>query len=395
MKKFLSILLVFSIMCYSGITAFATENISQIQRKNNEILANEQYQALLDNLLTKNNYQKSIHASKNYYGGAYINNNGNLVVCITEDNRVNIDEVKKFTSNNDILIKKVKYTFEELVEEQERISKLYEELYASNMSVSSELTDILNSFCGTYIDEEKNILFVEIENLTEEKIEIFKKCFSCKDFVDFTQGNLSIMLSSVNPGTGIATTSGRTLSAGYPVYFTNSEGQRVKGFITAGHSYEVGDHVLNSSRYQIGICVASVLSNKTDAALVQITNPNYTVSNVTQYGGVTLSETTYVQPAQGSLMYKEGKSSYQTSGTVVSTSVTRPCGGVTLYDIIKSTVSVIPGDSGGVVYMPDGKIVGSISSADYSGEASLETFHYSYICKVANVHSALNCRIWG
>lgn len=76
---------------------------------------------------------------------------------------------------------------------------------------------------------------------------MFQKLFSDKDFIEFAEGYTNTTTADWNPGRKIYKSTGGWLSTGYPVYFTNSDGDLERGFVTAGHGYEEGDIVYRSS----------------------------------------------------------------------------------------------------------------------------------------------------
>lgn len=406
MKKFMSILLALLMVCSMSVTGFAAEGTTDAQRLNNEIEANEQYQRLLDNLSEDANASVGRSASQDYYGGAYINDDGNLVVCVTDDYSVNSNTIQAYTGNDDVIIETVDYTYAALEQEQTRITELYEamrEASALNVAEASKSTaqsmadELFASIRSTYIDEEKNTVVVEIENLTADKIASFQKLFSDKDFIEFAEGYSNTTTADWNPGRKIYTSTGSGLSTGYPVYFTNSDGDLERGFVTAGHGYEEGDIVYRSSggRNELGVCIASAFSGDTDAALIQITSTSYDISEVTYYEDTTLSSTSYTLPAQGATIYKEGATSQYTYGTVSSRSVTVYYEEATVTDMLKTTALNLGGDSGGVAYTASGSVIGSMSGSSHTGdELTEDTFVCSYICKVANALDTLDCSIW-
>lgn len=406
MKKFMLILVSMMMACSMFVPAFAAEGTAKQERLNNEIEANEQYQQLLDNLAETTNTNTRRSASQDYYGGAYINDDGNLVVCVTDDYAANSNAIQAYTGNDEIIIETVDYTYATLEQEQTKITELYEamreasEVTATDSSKSASqyaAEDMVASIRSTYIDEEKNIIVVEIENLTTDKIAVFQELFSDEDFVEFAEGYKNTTTADWNPGRKIYTSTGSGLSTGYPVYFTNSDGELERGFVTAGHGYEEGDIVYRSSggKNVLGVCIASAFSGDTDAALIQITSSSYDISEETYYDGMTLSSTSYSLPAQGSTIYKEGATSEQTYGTVSSRSVTVYYEEATVTDMLKTTALNLNGDSGGVAYTASGSVVGSMSGSSHTGDKlTEETFVCSYICKVANALDTLDCSIW-
>ena len=406
MKKVFSFFLALLMACSMSATCIASDKISEGERLNNEVEANEQYQKLLEALSINEAANDGNGVSSDFYGGAYINDFGNLVVCVTDDYDPSSNTIEAYTGNDDIAIESVAYSFNTLLQEQEKITELYENLkdMKSNNSTlaengitdRSQVQDLLDAIRSTYIDEENNCLVIEIENLTDEKIEIFQKIFSVKDFIEFEEGYTVTTTAGWYPGKEIFTEKGR-LSTGYPVYFTNGTGQRDRGFITAGHSYEPGDLVYKDGEGKgvLGVCVDSKFSGNTDAALIQITVSNYDISDITYYSGTTLNTDIISLPSQGTTIYKEGAASKKTDGKVESTSAVVFYDDATITDVYKTSVENIPGDSGGVAYSTTGAIVGSMSGSTFNGkDKTLETFVCSYICKARNAMDALDCVIW-
>ena len=361
---------------------------------------------LLMNLFAETTSNEGRSVSSDYYGGAYLNDDGNLVVCVTNEYDTDSNAIQAYTNNSDIAIKTVKYAYNELSEEQDRIAEIWKAARANNTEsykledASISIHDVAEFLCGTYIDEEKNVLVVEIEELSADKIEAFCKMFSSADFLAFEEGYKTTMTASyLNPGEeiwqGSVASLGR-LSAGYPVYFKNSSGSIEQGFITAGHGYNTGDTVYTRTGAVLGVCVNSVCSGNTDAALIRITNSSYDISQTTCYGGVDLQIYGYISPAQGTSLYKDGYKSGQTSGIVESRSCDITYGNVTITDTLKTTVLNLPGDSGGVAYTSYGHVVGSMSGSTFSSKTQFDktTFQRSYICKIENAWDALDFSLW-
>ena len=85
-----------------------------------------------------------------------------------------------------------------------------------------------------------------------------------------------------------------------------------------GHAYSTGDSAtLNGMT--IGVCVASAFSGRNDAALIKITNSNYSMSDVVNVSNHTLSNDKYMLVSEGATIYKVGSTSGYRSGTVTST----------------------------------------------------------------------------
>lgn len=99
----------------------------------------------------------------------------------------------------------------------------------------------------------------------------------------------------------------------------------------------------------------------------------------------------------GDVIYKEGYSLGYQYGTVVSKSETMWVNGIPISDALQTTIPNYLGDSGGVVYDKNEKIVGTMSVSTYSSTTIFDesTFLYSYVCKVENELKSLGCSIDG
>lgn len=416
MRKILAVVLAgimfFSLanLCYAS-TNTATIDAATELRLANEQIANEQYQKLMKCLAELSSGSIERSGTVDYYGGAYLNNEGHLVVCVTHDYDTSSGRIELYTSNENVILNTVHYSYNELKQEQNRILDCLE---AYNNVIQDGGTNdtffdnyregiatLLSSVRGTYIDDEMNALVVQIADLTQAKIDLFCELLSSKEYVVFEEGYTNTTTATGwKPGRYLCTSTS-SLSTGYPVYFTNADGERELGFISAGHAYDVGEfaRVNSGSSIPLGICIASACSGTVDAALIQITNPNYEVSFTTYYGGVSLVEGSYATPIRGTTLYKEGAVSGRTSGTILSNSasvsVKNEDGTITvLREVILTDVLNLRGDSGGVAYTPSGYIVGSMSVSSYNGTVLNEnTFENSYICKYENAAAALNCSV--
>lgn len=396
MKKILCAIIVILLACFMTVSVFATSESSKEMEFKSKLLrencANQQYQTLLAHIndtAQSNNRSNTI----DYYGGAYINESGNLVVCVTQDYDANSNAIELYTNNDNIEVKNVEYTLNEILEEQERITNMIDENRHSLNNIET-ISNLLESITSTYTDEENNKLVIHIKNLNSQISNDFYKFISNKDFIELIEGHNTVTTADWKPGRKIYVNSSTYASTGYPVYFYENN-TLCYGFVTAGHAYDVGDTVYSTTRTSLGTCVKSKFSGNTDAALIKITNSSYSISPTTYYGGITLSRTSFVIPAQGTSIYKEGATTGRTSGTVTSTNGTAYYNEATISDLIIATTLNLGGDSGGVAYTYDNKIIGSMSGSSYaSSEHNANTFTHCYITKYANVRDDLGGRIW-
>jgi len=371
------------------------------ERIKNEGEANAQYNRLISSICDESG------AYPSYYGGAFINEEGFLVVCVTEDKASTevLDSICNFTDNPNIIIKIVEFSFSELKQVQDNITELMDYVHSEDNPIDPQY-EVIKSICSTYTDEEMNALVVQIRYISDDSILAFRRIFPDARFVNFAEGYYATTTASWNPGKVIYDVYGSYLTTGYPAYFTNSSGTRVLGFITAGHSFTSNINVYRanstSSTYLLGSRFKYQLSGKVDAALIQITDSNYTMSFTTS-SGTTLASNMYSIPAQNSIVYKEGANTGLKVGFVKSTSASLYYDdlGITLSDMLKTDALNLHGDSGGVMYIFTSgvySIVGSLSGSEVDTSIDVDltsaSFLYSYAIKVGNTLSALSCSIW-
>lgn len=402
-RKALSFLLTLCLLLSITMIANASSNSSdgageivKDERLIREGLANKQYDSMIRAMEKK--YEDEF---PEYYGGAFVNENGDLVVCKVSENEDSEKEIVEMTNNPKIITRTVKYSYNDLYTVYSEISQAM-----SDFNEGKRSEKILGDIKCTKTCETDNTVIVEIEGLNDDKVKEFKELFPEADCVSFANWvGYTTFATAWKPGSGVYTSSGARASTGYPVYFTDTDGLQKKGFITAGHAYSANASVYKSSTInntnKLGVCKASQLSGNVDAALIKITNSNYTMSSTTMYNGYTLSTTAYTIPAEGSTVLKEGSTTQNQSGMVMSTNSSIAVNGLTLSNMIETTAYGLPGDSGGPFYCYTGSsynIVGSLSCATFTTNNpdlySYATFKRTYATKVSNALNSFGCTIW-
>ena len=182
-------------------------------------------------------------------------------------------------------------------------------------------------------------------------------------------------------------------------YFYDDNDNVCTGFVSAGHAYESGDHATING-VTVGVCVDSLFSGRNDAALIKITNSNYSMSNVVDVSGHTLSSTRYLLVSEGATVYKVGDTSNYRTGTVTSTNGTvtywlSDTESVTINDVLVTDAMNLGGDSGGVVYCKNGGnyyAIGTASGSKHSTNRLTEsTFIECYVSQMLNAVQDLDC----
>lgn len=434
MRRIIAIAFSLALLLSLSLPAFAADTSVDSQRLTNEREASEQYQRLrlcLDE-------QKKANLSRNviidYYGGAYINDDGMLVICVTNDYDVSSKALETYTGSDTVITQRVDYTYDYLRAEQKKIGATYEALKNSTKKLSEQQLIAARALRGVSVDESENILIIELTDMEKETIAAFCNTFTVPVCAEFRQkvtvpaintadesvsagsGEETASTASVNsnlikPGSTIVADGGE-LSVGYPVYFTVTGGMEKRGFITIGHHFDVGDTVSLENGAVVAQCYRKLVNTvqvgstnySNDGALFVITNNNYSMSNVTEYGRVSLNVNTlsYTRPAQGTTVYLEGYAEDGVYGHVRPGEIydsykdiyNWECS-MTMYNMIHVSGYAGDGDGGGVVYTAPNSnnvanIVGTVIYLD--DPMYIQTEIYVYF--VGEAVNNLNCSLW-
>lgn len=326
-KRFLGLLLsgIFMVGSTFSISANA-------QGYSEEISVQESAAAAYDELMTS--FSSTYSNEKiypDYYGGSYINDNGKLVVYVTNEG----SQPTILQSNEDVIYEPCTYSYNELLSVMDELNE-----YKFNQSD----TAIANGFNEFGLYDSENSIIVKLDDLSEQSIKEFKENVSDSEAIKFEQGIGPIQMEAdVNAGSSISVPSA-TASVGYRV-----KRGSVEGFVTAGHAASAGE-TISSGGTSFASCVVSQQSGNADAAFCKITNTSYSPTNTLAGTSNTLS-TTISEPGVGTVINKIGKSTGATSGKVLSTNVTATfSSGATISNLTTADYTSAPGDSGGVVY---------------------------------------------
>lgn len=336
------------------------------QQLENNIIYSELTEAYIDN-------EESI---KFDFAGGYINEDDNLVICAAGKDETTdeiVDDIERICSidTSDVVIEKVKYSYEEL--EQARV--YFEDILDKNLTQAksegnNDIYELLSSITSNSIDTEFNKLIVYVPNLNEEKALILENLFDCSDIISFEneeEGNYELR-ASVCPGRGIyGITSDRKVlrfSVGYRAYFNNGY-SNLAGFCTAGHA---ADELLGTGMYvysenplytsdppKIGRIYTYKFSGSTDAAFVGMYSGNEFRNSYDTFSFK--SDRYFTEIPKNSTVCKVGASTGYTTGKIKSTDYSVDTGTVKLTHQVKVNLTSDNGDSGGLVFMyynPDG-----------------------------------------
>lgn len=335
-KKFIPTLLA-AIMIVASTTIASVAQPIQDKDASNQYEAIKMYETLINSYKVKEKSLKSsVSAYPDYFGGAFINGDGKLVVYSTKESdttKTNLRSVLGETSNN-IIIKPCKYTYQEL-------SSIIDEL--NDYKLSNPDSEVAKNFNQYALKDSDNSIEVLLDDYSDDQIELFKKEVCDSEAILFDKGGEAVdTATNVNAGDKCSSQRGWA-SVGYRV---KKDGK--VGIVTAAHFAQSNDNLAyNGSDFSK--CVYRVNSGSVDAAFCEITDSNYAPTNTLSGTNNTLS-TTISEPGVGTVINKIGAKTNQTSGKVTSTNSTITFSGVTFTNLTQADYKADYGDSGCPVY---------------------------------------------
>lgn len=355
-----------------SVNAAESEKVNDISVQEN---ASNAYDELMAQFVTGYS-DVSEKSYPDYYGGSYINEDGQLVVYITE----NKDTALALSENDNVIYESCKYSYNELLSVMDELNSY--KLRRSGDTIASNFNEF-----GLYDSE--NRVIVKLDNLSNESIAEFKENVCDSDAIEFEQGYGPIKTEvSVTAGSKISY-SGGSASVGYRV---KKDG--VVGFVTAGHAANSVGKTINYNGTAFATCQATQQGGNADAGFCKITNSSYSPTN-TLSGTSNVLSTTISEPGVGTTINKIGMSTGHTSGTILSTNVTATFDtGATISNLTTANYSSAAGDSGGVVYSYISSTGARLTLGIHTGASNDGVTRY--YTKANEVNSALGTtRYWG
>ncbi len=172
-KRILSVLLSLSLFCAASVPALADDAAEK------EMAAAEQLAKLYQNV------------SDEYFGGAYINDDGDVVVCVTDAYDMDSGLIQAYTENDEIQIRTVRYTYTELEQAEDHVAAAFTALQdASERSEQAEA--LVSAFRGAGVDVEANALIVSLVDLVADKIALFRTLILDAECLSFSDADPSL-----------------------------------------------------------------------------------------------------------------------------------------------------------------------------------------------------------
>ena len=376
MKKLCAVFLAIICAVLTTIPTYATE--VEKDRFVKEFESNVQYTAMLNSF--KNEEGEIVYP--NYYGGAYLNEAGLLVVNVTDNNAAILEEIRRITRNTDVIIEVVDYSYNYLLGLQNQVIEyiatsknvdLIEKITSTAvLDNSNELTiGLTDTNDSTILNVINEIFYAEKRRTTVDALSIplsfvyeVPVDMSANSVVqvselqrnqsfDLYAGDMICIINEDDPENG------SYCSVGFACYYNG-----MAGFVTCAHGCKIGERVVDSLGRTVGYVRHRAYGGNVDAAFVEITNPNVqlpmSIHAIFSDGtGEAIwpappASTAYV--AVGSTIYKDGYVTNCTSSEVTSVNATysyddkiEGCR-ITMTDLIRTGAMVQKGDSGGIAF---------------------------------------------
>ena len=387
----------FLALCFTVVFLVPIFAVSPVvdNRSVNESQSITQYQLLMTGFKHQKLRNETTSDYPDYYAGAYIREDGKLVVLLTGVSKTHSDAICSLTRSSDVIFQTASVSYNELVSQRDDIIQTYERLKNNHLknSVADDLSALLNSFIGIGIEEQNNRIVVTLTDISAENIDSFRKYLSAYEHIFFEQSGAAEKHASLSPGGGILVyddTGDHTGSIGYRS-FRPLGSRTLYGFTTAAHvvnstypeSVYTLDRVLcgNVSTLQYGVTI--------DAAFVRTTS-DFTVTNQTPAGKI-LASSWFTSIPEGMSVIMHGKTSGEQSGVVRNNAYYfTTSDGVSLTDVLRCSYDADFGDSGGVVF------------SLYNGDYTIVGIHHgqvrviqglngrSIVSKAQNIYTTLN-----
>lgn len=328
MKKFLSLLLSAMLAVSFVFSASAAENTVDGSVQENAAAAYDELMASF--ATTYSNSGEKVYPD--YYGGSYINDDGQLVVYVTDDTQ----RPAALSDNVNVIYEPCAYSYNELRSVMDILN---------DYKFSHPDDAIANNFNEFGLYDSENRVIVKLDDLSDESIKEFKENVCDSGVIEFEQGSGPVQTEvDVNAGDKITSSDGGA-SVGYRV-----KRNGVVGFVTAGHAATSVNQSIKYNNTTFASCKVTQQKGNADAAFCEITNSSYSPTNTLSGTSNTLS-TTISEPGVGTVINKIGMKTGHTSGKILSTNVTITFSNRnTIANLTSADYESAPGDSGCAVY---------------------------------------------
>lgn len=308
-----------------------------------------------------------------YYGGSFINEDGKLVILITDDLAKGKEKVIQTVANVNIEVKPAQYSF--------RVLTQIMDILNSFVAQECKENPVAQNFVAWGITDAQNRVDVILKDNSEECIAAIKKLIIDSPAIRYHKQEKEFVREvSINAGGEIRSDAKGSSSVGFRARRYGRD-----GIVISGHACIVNERIKANNGVAFAIVDINAYSNysKADAAFTEIYDYSYTPENLIQGTSAYLS-TTEVEPAVGNIVNRQGISTPLSSGTVQQSNASTIENNIVIEDLYSANYASAKGDSGGIVYTYVSSTNSRFTSSIHHGSLSL-----AYFVKPYNIRAAL------
>jgi len=316
------------------------------------------------NILHYNGYSNEDISKTEEFGGCYIDEKGNPVILVTNDDYKNIKDLLK---SKDYKVKKVNNSNNQLLKIYKELTSIMPDLYEQGITISKVELNTVENRVDLYIP----VMYIELEKYYDSQF--INIVISDNEFVATS--------TSITNGTEVKTSQyyNSQWYTGYSTFSFGAVKNGQRGVVVAGHAAQsVGDRVYYNNNL-IGTVESTSLTTtnvNSDASFVPITNSNYDASDDLSTRSIDyVGGPFYVGMPVTTFGKNTGVKSTTIAGTMSSVPfITYPGNYYHVYtNLYTLNYLAVEGDSGGPVMYNNnllGTIVGKGSSVTYYDNVS-------------------------
>lgn len=351
--------------------------------QNKQIESIEQYKNMLNSFnMQAKSRSNSEQIYDSNYGGAYIDDNGELVVLLVRQDAHSINEIQTYAGNDSLKTQECEYSFNELLSVINVVNDNLDYLYENGIIISEMYEDVYN-----------NMVYIGVVELTADKEQMIRDIANSTCVNIYNQVEQNIDTSGVNIKGGDAITSNKDGNSSTIGFCATRNG--VEGFVISGHAGNEEGEAFSSSGVLLGTVTDTAYFNNSHADAAFVEKSAYVnTSDLVNVYKCRYVETDLDSYPVGTVVYKYGISSKQTSGKVLHNFVTCYSNGKYFKNQSSTDFKVEAGDSGGPVYIIGSVVNGHITChllgivkgcyGEY-GTSTYEAFFSKYICMLYEI----------
>lgn len=310
----------------------------------------DEYKKILDSFNVADKTRKiGEQAYDNNYGGAYIDDDGELVVLLVNPDDGNINTIQTYAENSALKTEDCEYSYNELLFVIESINGNLDYLQKNGIIISEMYEDIYS-----------NRVHIGVCELTDAKECVIREIVDSQCMVIYNQTERIDDLSGIDVEGGGEVSGNEDSTCSTLGFCAKRNG--VEGFIISGHVGDVVGETYNYSGVLLGSVIATSYYNQStaDAAFVAKSSYVNTTDEIGAFKCHYLATDISDYPV-GASISKYGRTTGITSGNIKNNNFTSYSDGVYFVNQTTATFKVEGGDSGGPVFMGMDVVRGQIT----------------------------------